>query len=124
MTGEGRRATLDAHPTEGVRMNKRTTLILVTTAVLAGLAWIGPVYIPMIMLGPIVLGAAFGTAGHDSRVAAMPWLAAGIITLVVDAVVNAEDIAFHAVVAVSTGLVAAGCSAAARRVAARRAQLA
>ena len=103
-------------------MSEHTNLILITAAALAGLAWIDPVYIPMILLGPIVLGAAFGAAGHDSRVAAMPWLAAGIITLVADAVVNAEDVAFHAVVAVFTALVAAGCSAAARRVAARRAQ--
>lgn len=105
-------------------MSKPTRLVLVTTAALAGLAWIDPVYIPMILLGPIVLGAAFGTWGHEPRVAAAPWVAAGLIVLVIDAVVNAEDVVFHAVVAAFTGLVAAGCCAAARRMRARRAQTA
>ena len=72
------------------------------------------------LLGPIAHGIAVGVRHGDTRLAAATWAACGLFWLVFDWIVNQEDVAFHAVLAlVMAGLAAlgAGIVRAARRIA-------
>jgi hypothetical protein len=89
-------------------MNRRTFTVTAAAIAIAGLAWIDPLFVPLVTLGPLVAGFAAGAAGVDVRTAALPWLFGGVLMLVSDLVINNEDVLFHAVVALFT----AGLSAA------------
>ncbi len=97
-------------------MTKPTTPVVALSAVaLSALAWIDPLYIPLITLGPIVTGLVAGATGAvPARVAAI-WLSGGILVLLTDLAVNQEDVAFHAVVAAITACLSGGAGALARR---------
>jgi hypothetical protein len=92
-------------------MNKRTVTVAAAAIAIAGLAWIDPLFVPLVTLGPLVAGWAAGAAGLDVRTAALPWLFGGLLMLVSDLVINNEDVLFHAAVALFTAGVAAGASA-------------
>ena len=84
-------------------MNQRTALtVMLAAAAIAAAEWIDPLYLPLIALGPIVSGIAAGAAGVPSRLVALTWFCAGMIALLTDLVINQEDVAFHAVVALLT----------------------
>jgi hypothetical protein len=98
----------------------RTHLIVVVTAVaLAAAAWIDPLYVPLVLLGPLLTGLVAGARGSGWRIPALTWVIAGVLVLVGDAVVNGEDVAFHAGVTVLT-VALVGLGAAAGRLARRR----
>jgi hypothetical protein len=96
---------------------------------LAGLAAINAIvfsplgdewFFAIVLLGPIAHGIAVGVRHGDTRLAAATWAACGLFWLVLDWIINREDVAFHAVLAlVMAGLVAlgAGIVRAARRIA-------
>jgi hypothetical protein len=66
-------------------------------------------FIAMALLGPIATGIVVGLWHGDTRLAAATWAASGLVWLVGDWVVNQEDVAFHAALAlVMAGLVALG----------------
>jgi hypothetical protein len=96
-----------------------TSLTLKRSAyVLAGLATINAVtfsplgdqgFFAIALLGPIATGIAVGLARGDTRLAAGTWAATGGSWLILDWIVNHEDVAFHAVLAIlMAGLVALG----------------
>jgi hypothetical protein len=61
------------------------------------------------LLGPIGSGAVVGFMRGDTRLVAATWAATGLFWLVLDWIINQEDVAFHAVLAlVMAGLVALG----------------
>jgi hypothetical protein len=61
------------------------------------------------LLGPIAHGIAVGVRHGDTRLAAATWAACGLFWLVLDWIINREDVAFHAVLALAmAGLVALG----------------
>jgi hypothetical protein len=63
------------------------------------------------LLGPIGTGIVVGLMQGDTRLAAATWAATGLTWLVLDWIINQEDVAFHAVLAlVMAGLVALGAS--------------
>ena len=78
----------------------RTSVVLAVA--IAALAWIDPLFLPLIALGPIATGLVLA----DPREAAATWLLAGGLMLVSDLVVNHEDVAFHAVLTVVMTLLA------------------
>jgi hypothetical protein len=81
-------------------MIKHPTLtVVLCVAAISALAWIDPVYIPLITLGPVLSGLAAGAVGADARLVALTWFAAGVVVLLTDLAINQEDVAFHAVVA-------------------------
>ena len=86
--------------------------------VIAALAWIDPLFLPLIALGPIVSGLIAGARGVPPRVLAATWFGAGMLMLVSDLIINHEDAAFHAAVA----LITAGLAAAATWVTFNRAR--
>jgi len=76
-------------------------------------------YFAIMLLGPIATGIVVGAWHGDTRLAAATWAACGLLTLVLDWIINQEDVAFHAVLAlVMAGLVGlgAGIARAARRI--------
>ena len=67
--------------------------------------WFFAIVIP----GPIATGIAVGVWRGDTRLAAATWATCGLFWLVLDWIVNREDVAFHAVLAlVMAGLVGLG----------------
>lgn len=77
-------------------------------------------YFAIVLFGPVATGIVVAVWHGDTRLAAASWAASGLFWLVLDWVVNQEDVAFHAVLAiVMAGLVAlgAGIVHAARRIA-------
>lgn len=101
-------------------MDRRLTITLAFTVVLAGLFWVDPLYIPLLLLGPVVTGAVAGGRGWV-REAAAAWAGACLIALVTDWVLNNEDQLFHLATAVYTSALVAGIGVATRAVGRRRA---
>ena len=83
---------------------------LVTAAVLGQLVgllgWIDPLFIPLVVVGPLVTGAVAATRGLRAAWPAVLWLSAGLNMLWTDWVVNQEDQLFHLGVAGFTALLA------------------
>jgi hypothetical protein len=75
------------------------------TAVLLGLIvtalfWIDPLFIPLALLGPLVVGAIAGARGERWLWVAVVWVVAGVGAVVSDFVINKEDVGFHIVLTV------------------------
>ena len=75
------------------------------TAVLLGLVvttlfWIDPLFIPLALLGPLVVGATAGARGEQWLWVGVVWIVAGGGAVVSDYVVNQEDVVFHIVLTV------------------------
>ena len=74
-------------------------------AILAGLAisalaWLDPIFLPLVLLGPLVSGLVVGLRGGEWRYVAAAWAIAGAGMLVSDWIANHEDRAFHAMLTV------------------------
>jgi hypothetical protein len=86
-------------------------------AVLAGLAigaiaWIDPIFIPLVLAGPVVTGAVAASRGAAFRWVALAWAIGGVSMLVSDWAVNDEDQVFHAVLTlIMVGLARGGFGA-------------
>jgi hypothetical protein len=97
-------------------MTKQTNIIVVASLAIGALAWVDPLFIPLVTLGPLLSGLVAGSYRVRPRIVAIPWFCGGVLMLVSDLLINHEDVAFHAVIAVFTALIAAGAVALARRV--------
>lgn len=84
-------------------MNK--LLVAAVLGHLAGLlGWIDPIFIPLVLAGPLVVGAVAAARDLAASWPAVFWLSAGLCMLWTDWVVNQEDVVFHAAVAVVTAV--------------------
>jgi len=72
------------------------------------------IYLPLLLLAPLVTGVVVARRRAAARWAIGPWVVSGLFHLVYDAVVNQEDVVFHAVVTVFTALLTWGSWAVAR----------
>ena len=90
-------------------MSNRAIAVTLAAVAIGALAWVDPLFLPLVTLGPLVSGAIAGAYGVDSRTVALVWFLGGMLMLVTDLAINQEDVLFHAVVAVF----AAGVGAAA-----------
>ena len=59
------------------------------------LLWFDPLFIPLALLGPFVVGSVAAWAGLSWRWPAVVVVVAGLGALISDYVVNQEDVAFH-----------------------------
>jgi hypothetical protein len=97
------------------------------TAVLLGLIvtalfWIDPLFIPLALLGPVVVGAVAGARGEQWLWVAVVWIVAGVGAVVSDYVVNEEDVGFHIVLTVIMVALASAAWWVARAATGRRTQ--
>jgi hypothetical protein len=97
-------------------MNTRAINVTLAAVAIGALAWIDPLFVPLVLLGPVASGLVAGAYGVDSRTVALAWFAGCLLMLVSDVVLYNEDAAFHAVLAVFTAAVGAGSARLGRRI--------
>jgi hypothetical protein len=97
-------------------MTRHTNIVIIASIAIAALAWVDPLFIPLVTLGPLVSGLIAGAHRVGPHLVAIPWFCGGLLMLISDLLINQEDVAFHAVIAVFTALVAAGGAALTRRI--------
>ena len=74
----------------------------------SSLAWVDAVFLPLVLLGPLVAGVVVGLR-HGARLPlAATWFLAGLAMLASDWVVNDEDRAFHLALALVMAGLASG----------------
>jgi uncharacterized membrane protein len=89
-------------------VSRGAVYVLVGGAIVGALAWIDPIFLPLVLLGPIAHGAVEGIRGAPWRWVAGVWALGGIVMVVSDYVVNQEDVVFHLVLTVVMSALAAG----------------
>ena len=78
-----------------------TLIAAVAIGQLVGLlGWIDPLFIPLVLLGPVITGAIAAARRTPYRLMAVVWCSAGINMMWTDWVVNREDVVFHLVLSV------------------------
>jgi hypothetical protein len=93
--------------------------VLVGGAVVAALAWIDPLFVPLVLVGPLLHGSIEGWRATSWLWVAGVWLVGGLLMTISDLIVNQEDVVFHLVLGVVTALIALGAWAAANALARR-----
>lgn len=88
-------------------MSKQIAWAVVVGIAIGQLGWIDPLFIPLVVAGPIITGAVAATRRIPLGAVVACWGAAGLTMLVEDWIVNHEDVAFHAVLTVVMGTLAA-----------------
>jgi hypothetical protein len=83
-------------------MNRLTSnLVAVLLGQLIGLlGWIDALFIPLVLLGPLVTGALAVTRGISRAWVMVLWFSVGVDMAWTDWLVNREDVAFHLVLSV------------------------
>jgi hypothetical protein len=88
----------------------RVTSSLITAVVigqaLGALGWIDPLFVPLVLLAPVVTGAVAGARQITYLWIAVLWCSAGINMAWTDWAVNHEDVAFHLALSVIMPLLA------------------
>src|SRR4051812_35369979 len=108
--GECEAVGIDWHRREGEPEMSRISSNLIAAAVLGQLigllGWIEPLFVPLVLLAPVITGAvaAARRIGY-SRVAVL-WCSAGINMMWTDWAVNHEDVGFHLALSVIMPLLA------------------
>jgi hypothetical protein len=74
----------------------------------SALFWIDPLFLPLALIGPIVVGAVVGARRLGVRTIVVLWLVAGLGAVISDFVVNREDVVFHLVLTVLMVALAVG----------------
>jgi hypothetical protein len=78
--------------------------------VISLLAWIDPLFIPLVLAGPPISGAILASRGVPARWPALAWAVAGLGMLVSDWIVYREDVVFHAVLTMVMTVLAGGAA--------------
>ena len=85
---------------------KRLLIAALIGQLVGCLGWIDPLFVPLVLAGPLVTGGMSAWRRLPVSWAAVLWFSAGINMLWTDWVVNREDVAFHAVLALVMALLA------------------
>jgi hypothetical protein len=83
--------------------------------VIGAVAWVDVLFLPLVLLGPLLAGAVAGIRHGDRLPLAATWFLAGLVMLASDWVVNNEDRAFHLALAFVLAGLASGAHWAALR---------
>lgn len=90
-------------------MSKSLALSVVAGLAIGALAWIDPIFIPLVLAGPPISGAVAAGRGIAFRWVALAWALAGTSMLLSDWILNNEDQVFHlAITAIMIILAAIG----------------
>jgi hypothetical protein len=79
-------------------MSRVTSSLIAAVVIgqLVGLSgWIDPLFIPLVLLGPVITGSVAAARRMAYRWVAVVWCSAGLTMLWTDWVVNHEDVLFH-----------------------------
>lgn len=101
-------------------MSKQLSYAVLAGLVIGALAWIDPLFIPLVLAGPIVTAAVAASRGVRLAPVALAWAIAGVSMIISDWVLNHEDVAFHAVLTIFMPALAAGAGVVTSRLTARR----
>lgn len=105
-----------------VAVTQGLTYVVLGGVIIGALAWIDPIFMPLVLLGPLVWGVVEGRRGRPWRWVLGVWAFAGVTMVVSDWIVNQEDIVFHLALSVVMTLLAGAAWAAARATVGRREQ--
>ena len=90
-----------------MKHNISNLVVAVLLGQLVGLlGWIDPLFIPLVLVGPVIAGAVAAARGTTYLWIAVVWCSAGINMAWTDYVVNHEDVVFHLALAVIMPLLA------------------
>jgi hypothetical protein len=64
------------------------------------LGWIDPIFIPLALAGPLVVGAVAAARRVPVVLVAVLWFSAGLNMMVMDWLITGEDVVFHLVLGV------------------------
>ncbi|HSS81634.1 MAG TPA: hypothetical protein VLK24_10600 [Gaiellaceae bacterium] len=101
-------------------MSRKLVYAILGGAAIGALAWLDPIFIPLVLLGPLVSGFVVGRRGGEWRYLALAWAIGGVSMLVSDWIVNNEDRAFHAAITVAMVALASAAWWGGRRLGGRR----
>ena len=105
-------------------MNRNLVYAIVAGVAIGFLAWLDPIFIPLVLLGPLVTGLVVGRRGGEWRYLALAWAIGGLHMLVSDWILNHEDRAFHVAITVVMVGLASAAWAIGRKLATRRGRVA
>jgi hypothetical protein len=88
-------------------MRKKIVIAAVAGQLVGLLGWIDPLFIPFVLVGPLVVGAVAAARQLPLVPVMVLWASAGINMLWTDWLVNRADLVFHAVLSVVMALLAA-----------------
>jgi hypothetical protein len=89
------------------RLTSRLVVAAVVGQLVGLLGWIDPLFIPLVLLGPVVTGAVAAARRFGLLPVAVLWFSAGLNMAWSDWVVNREDVGFHLVLSVVMPVLAA-----------------
>lgn len=101
-------------------MSKQLALVVLAGLVIGALAWIDPIFIPLVLAGPIVTGAVAASRGIRLAWVVLAWVIAGISMILSDWLINHEDVVFHVALTVVMPTLAAAAWAVTSRLSGRR----
>lgn len=81
-------------------MIRPVTLSITAGLIIGALAWIDPLFVPLVLAGPLITGAIAGSRQIALRWVAIAWATGGLSMLVSDWIINDEDKAFHSVLTI------------------------
>jgi hypothetical protein len=89
------------------RSTQGLLLAAVAGQAVAQLGWLDPLFVPLVLVGPVVTGAVASARRLPVVVVAVLWCSVGLGMAWSDWVVNREDVGFHLALAVLMPLLAA-----------------
>lgn len=103
-------------------MITRTHLVVAIAVgqVVGLLGYIDPLFIPLVLAGPLVTGAVAAARGISMSLVIAVWVSAGLNMTVMDWALFREDVGFHLVLTVVMSLLAMAGHAVVRVIASRR----
>jgi hypothetical protein len=89
-------------------MSTRTQLVVAIAVgqVVGLLGYIDPLFIPLVLAGPLVTGAVAAARGISMRLVVAVWVSAGLNMTAMDWLLLREDVVFHLVLTVVMSLLA------------------
>ena len=88
------------------RLTSNVTYALILGQLVSILGWIDPLFIPLVLAGPLLSGAILAYLDVSYAWVAALWASTGFGMMWMDWVINREDVAFHLVLAVIMPLLA------------------
>lgn len=82
------------------RLTSNLAVAVVLGQLVGLLGWADPLFIPLVLLGPVITGALAAARAVPRSWIAVLWCSAGVNMAWTDWVVNREDVAFHLVLAI------------------------